>query len=401
MELLVPRLVADLAVPAITSQIKSLNPSLLLDRFPERAHLEDQKNQKVHLDRVTKARPWKKEDYKQILDHLVGKDYIMVTARSRIALHLSRAGGLENANCCLHPVYGFAYLPGSGLKGLAHAYAAHLWGSGQVSETQKPDYAKEIEDIFGWAPNSQRKEKADFDPRSGRAKERHDEEGQVIDACRGQVVFHDAFGLNKNDEPPELEVDVLTCHYPNYYMKGESPGDWQSPVPVTFLTIAAGTTFRFRVAPAHSGVPPERVEAAKRLLLGGLYWLGAGAKTAAGYGAFNSEYEIPEAVKLALVQAEKDKKMKAAAQALDALWPTAANHALWVPKNIGSNKGFRLTRQVDGLWTYEDGWDFGKNVEAPTNKELVFLADINPAAVKRLGNPRLQVNVLPPPGRPK
>jgi hypothetical protein len=53
------------------------------------------------------------------------------------------------------------------------------------------------------------------------------------------------------------------------------------------------------------------------------------------------------------------------------------------------------------VWTYEDGWEFGKNVEAPTNKELVFLADINPAAVKRLGNPRLQANVLPPPGRPK
>ena len=70
--------------------------------------------------------------------------------------------------------------------------------------------------------------------------------------CRGQVIFHDAFGLYKNDEPSELEDDVLTYRYPNGYMEGESPGDWQSPVPVTFLTIAAETTFRFSVTLVHS-----------------------------------------------------------------------------------------------------------------------------------------------------
>ena len=32
-----------------------------------------------------------------------------------LTLHLSRATALENAGIALHPVYGFAYLPGSGL----------------------------------------------------------------------------------------------------------------------------------------------------------------------------------------------------------------------------------------------------------------------------------------------
>lgn len=401
--MLIPKDSATLAGPALKNPTH-LHPGVILDRLPERQHLEQQEHQKIHLDRVTKARPWTKDAYETILKHLVGDNYVVVTARSRIALHLSRAGGLENANCCLHPVYGFAYLPGSGLKGLAHAYAAHLWGSGQVPDGQSDDFAREVEDLFGWAPNRERNgAKNTYDIRSDRAKARHDVGGTTIDAQRGGVIFHDAFGCNTAGEPPQLEVDVCTPHYGPYYAgEGQvSPGDWLDPVPVTFLTIAAGTKFRIRVTEAHSGVDKDLVEAAKRLLLGGLYWLGAGAKTAAGYGAFEAEMTEPDSVKAARLQAEKEQALKATAQALDNLWPTAANQALWVPKNVGSNKGFRLTRHEDGTWIYEDGWEFGKNVEAQKSKDYVFLADINPAAPKRLGNPRLQANVLPPPGRPK
>ena len=35
----------------------------------------------------------------------------------RLTLHLARASALENAGLCLHPLYGFTYLPGTGLKG--------------------------------------------------------------------------------------------------------------------------------------------------------------------------------------------------------------------------------------------------------------------------------------------
>ena len=36
-----------------------------------------------------------------------------------LTLHLARASALENAGICLHSLYGFTYLPGSGLKGMA------------------------------------------------------------------------------------------------------------------------------------------------------------------------------------------------------------------------------------------------------------------------------------------
>lgn len=350
---LLPNAAAALAAPHVL-QPQSLNPSLFLDRLPTSAQISDQEHQKEHLDRVTQARPWTAAQYGGILAHLEGGGCdFTVTARSRIALHLSRAGGLENANCCLHPVYGFAYLPGSGLKGLAAAYAGHLWET-QVRGTAKDeDFVREVEDIFGWAPNQIRNDskRREADPRSARAGMR-DHEQQ-----RGAVVFHDAFGEQQDGTPPQLEVDVCTPHYGPYYRGESPPGDWLSPVPVTFLTIAAGTRFRFRVRPADSRTPAELVEAAKRLLLGGLYWLGAGAKTAAGYGAFEDHWEMSAEAKQkqkdAAEHAEQQRKIEAAHavgnRLRDSVKSLKADQVLTVwapsdPSQPGSRTGFLLVQ---------------------------------------------------------
>lgn len=402
-DLLVPH---DVAVVAAQARARGLDrhPGLTLDRLPRHQHVdhhlvkqaqadETEVGQSAFLRHVTTLRTWTGDQYAKLIRHLEGGCPVFInTCRSRIALHLSRAGGLENANCCLHPIHGFAYLPGSGLKGLAHAYAAHLWESGQVPKEQRGAFAEEVEDIFGWAPNSMRNGSEDpWQPRSARTRD----EG---DACRGQVVFHDAFA----DAPPALEVDVCTPHYGPYYAKGEAPGDWHSPVPVTFLTIAAGTKFRFRVTAAHSGVDPELVDAAKRLLLGGLYWLGAGAKTAAGYGAFDDQFTESEEQKAQRIKAEAEKAQAAANNRLLTLYASLdhAKQALWVPKQAGSGKGFRLTRATDGTWSWIPDWEFGKNPQ-PKTEALVYLADVNPTVPNRVGNPRLQEGILPPPNRPR
>jgi|GEM_PF-298652 len=378
-----------------------IHPGLLLDRLPTEQHIANQAGQKSHLDAVTKARPWKSADYKLVVERLIGRDYSQISARSRIALHLSRAGGLENANCCLHPIHGFAYLPGSGLKGLAAAYAGHLWESQVRGKPDEVAFVTEVEDIFGWAPNRQRHgEPRACDPRSGRLGPDGQDLHAGISAHRGEVVFHDAFGFDENWEPPRLEVDVLTCHYPKYYQSGAAPGDWMSPKPVTFLTIAAGTRFRFRVTPAHAGVPAERVEAAKRLLLGGLTWLGAGAKTSAGYGAFEDHIEETAEQKAEKTAAQARLGQEQAAQALDRCWQALKpGQALWVPKQAGSAKGYRLSRHPDGSWQWESGWEFSKN---PQTKDIdcVYLASVNPAVPLRLNNPTLQADVRPPAGRP-
>jgi CRISPR-associated protein Cmr6 len=221
-----------------------------------------------------------------------------------LTLHLARASALENAGICLHPLYGFTYLPGSGLKGLAHAYACEVWLAGQP---EREKAWNTICDVFGWAPSPW------LGSLAQRLGQKAPEESQA-----GAVVFHDGWP----ETWPSLLVDILNSHHPSYYQhadRGEAPGDWDNPVPVYFLAVPAGQAFTFAVSkrrddePASGGRQPpvaeekqgadaprspvigthsqELINLACEWLAGGLEHLGAGAKTATGYGSFRVEME--------------------------------------------------------------------------------------------------------------
>jgi CRISPR type III-B/RAMP module RAMP protein Cmr6 len=68
----------------------------------------------------------------------------------------------------------------------------------------------------------------------------------------GAVVFHDAWPCRW----PTLFVDVVAVHHPKYYQaeddKVPPPGDWEDPIPTTFLAVSPGTEFAFAVARAVS-----------------------------------------------------------------------------------------------------------------------------------------------------
>lgn len=169
-----------------------------------------------------------------------------------MSLHLARANAFENAGLCLHPLYGFAYLPGSGLKGMARAFATL---AGEPPEV--------IEEVFGPAVTSD------------------------TDACAGAVVFHDAWPV----QWPKLAVDIVNCHHRHYYddtTERFPPEDWEDPVPVNFLTVQPGTEFEFAVSPRQAGNTRHVELCAKAVcwLQSALVHLGAGAKTNAGYGRF-------------------------------------------------------------------------------------------------------------------
>jgi len=85
---------------------------------------------------------------------------------------------------------------------------------------------------------------------------------------------------------PKLEVDIVNCHHPRY-MDGKLPDplDVESPVPVSFLVVAAGTDFEFRLF-SRSG-DKEAEKTGFQLVRAGLEILGIGAKTAVGYGTSN------------------------------------------------------------------------------------------------------------------
>jgi CRISPR-associated protein Cmr6 len=191
-----------------------------------------------------------------------------------LTLHLSRATALENAGVALHPLYGFAYLPGSGLKGLARAWAERIWLEVQPI---RDEAVREIREIFGYAANSERG-KSWIPP----------EISIVPEGNAGAVIFHDAWPPTW----PRLIVDVVGVHHSKYYQAEEHlvppPGDWEDPVPTTFLAVRAGTEFSFAVAPRR----PEHARSARRAaewLKAALADWGAGAKTAAGYGRIVSE----------------------------------------------------------------------------------------------------------------
>ena len=138
-----------------------------------------------------------------------------------------------------HHTLSVPYLPGSSVKGMVGAWSKH-W--------QETDEAS-------WRP---------------------------ILGCErrvGDVVFFDALPM----EPVMLEADVMTPHYG----EGRPPGDWIDPIPIPFLAVREGAKFRFAVVPRPgSADAAARCEMACQWLKEALEWIGAGAKTAVGYGRF-------------------------------------------------------------------------------------------------------------------
>jgi CRISPR-associated protein Cmr6 len=162
----------------------------------------------------------------------------------RMAVGLGAESVLETA-IVLHRTYGVPMIPGSALKGLAAASARQVFGDAWVKDS--PAYTT----MFGNTETA------------------------------GYVTFFDALyipGSAANDRP--LAADVLTVHHQAYYNQGgDAPADWDSPVPVPFLS-AAGTYLI-----ALQG-PPAWVGTAFQLLAWSGAHRGVGAKTSSGYGRF-------------------------------------------------------------------------------------------------------------------
>jgi CRISPR-associated protein Cmr6 len=129
----------------------------------------------------------------------------------------------------------------------------------------------------------------------GQSDEDELEEDLEATACVGDIVFLPAFPATW----PELDVDIINCHHLRYYGSTPSvigdkdirtgPIETESPVPVFFLTVAAGTTFILRCT-SRSG-RSEHVERALDLVAQGLSEQGIGAKTAIGYGVMTTVEE--------------------------------------------------------------------------------------------------------------
>ena len=187
---------------------------------------------------------------------------------------LGRSHPIENG-FAFHHTLGVPYLPGSSVKGLVRAWVEH-WLN---------DKKEDIKRIFG------------------------DNEDGV-----GSVIFLDAIPI----EPVELKMDIMTPHYSKYYQGKDVPGDWDSPNPIPFMVVNKETKFQFGVLPRRTNNEQDKQDCEKAIgwLTEALANIGAGAKTAVGYGRFE---KINPAIKWiednVSMEKEKDLKRKVIANA--------------------------------------------------------------------------------------
>jgi CRISPR-associated protein Cmr6 len=164
---------------------------------------------------------------------------------------------VENG-CSWHPTLGVPYLAGSAVKGLVRAWVEN--NEDGLTETEQK---ARLKTWFGTDSKDAIAEQA------------------------GGFIFFDAIP----DQRPGLLCDIMTPHMGDWYSEGHKgditnsdaiPADWHEPVPVPFLTVKHARLV-FSIAPR---VPQlqEQLDDVFQVLTQALEWLGAGAKTATGYG---------------------------------------------------------------------------------------------------------------------
>ncbi len=194
------------------------------------------------------------------LAHPQNKNILVLDAKSiaPFCTGLGNAHPIENGFSFLHP-YGLPYLSGSGVKGIIRRAAREL-AADESSNIEL--YEALINALFG-------------------------EEGE--ENTRGMLSFWDVI-----PQMEELEFDVMAPHTSRYYRaQKEYPDESESPRPIYFLTVPAGSAFTFCVS-----CNQHKLEASASLPLPGgswqevveeifsyaFEWIGFGAKKSVGYG---------------------------------------------------------------------------------------------------------------------
>ena len=88
----------------------------------------------------------------------------------------------------------------------------------------------------------------------------------------------------------ELQLDIMNPHYGKYYSgENKQPVETESPVPIKFISVPAGTVFVFRAVClplADESFTEDEVKALEAAFDTSFEVVGFGGKTAIGYGRF-------------------------------------------------------------------------------------------------------------------
>lgn len=249
------------------------HPGLILQRYLTKAvtgEKADREERKELLDAATRAvqgealKAVYASAYRRWNDSFP-KDELNLSRNLSTAGRLIIGLGSENVletGIRLHHTYGVPMIPGSALKGLASHYCHEIWGERHVESPEESN-------------------------RLFRRGEPHHRLLFGTTEDRGAITFHDAWMTTDSIKAGPLCLDVMTPHHPKWQTNEAPPTDFDSPVPVSFLSVAG--TFQVRVS--WSGpieAPPEQSRAWTRLAMDllqeALAQWGIGGKTSSGYG---------------------------------------------------------------------------------------------------------------------
>lgn len=214
-----------------------------------------------------------------------GMDGVTIVATLKSRLIVNQAGGiLENAGLCLHRHFGYPYIPGSAVKGLARHAAWCEWKA-EEDEDKKLEIAKKIADVFGY-PTGDAKPKKNPSNRLYLDDYLKEIEPEIKD-CSGSICFMSAEPVGR----APLVMDIVNCHHPKYYQGEQTEAtDTENPIPNFFPAVEKGVQFQFQLMPLRNS-SDGNLDFAKKWLVEAITIYGIGAKTAAGYGWFEDNTE--------------------------------------------------------------------------------------------------------------
>lgn len=207
----------------------------------------------------------------------------------RLIAGLGRKGSLEVG--FTFNLYGFPILPGSSLKGLARAF-----GLAELSEHSGISIA-DLDNLLAKETDEEYQTGLDTYQISVAIQSEFNDFRLIFGTQEyaGKAIFFDAIPVKK----PKLMLDIMNPHYPRFYQGSEPPTNWQSPIPIYFITVAPQVEFHFAVGWRSRPENQAEIDQQKKAvywLQKGLTDLGAGAKTSAGYGYFTENSLVLDGV---------------------------------------------------------------------------------------------------------
>ncbi|MBO8152648.1 MAG: type III-B CRISPR module RAMP protein Cmr6 [Candidatus Marinimicrobia bacterium] len=209
----------------------------------------------------------------------------------------------QETSMTFHHIYGIPYIPGSAVKGVTRHWVIlkfyeeiGLTDLKQINCLEKILETADLENKDDKLSEKDFKEKFKTRDSNGnhiepdsklydflRKKQYRIKEFQNIfgtQSHKGKIIFFDSYPIDTIN----LKIDIMNPHYPEYYKGIKHPADWQTPVPIKFLTVE-NTKFQFYLASGESNLLQE----AEMYLKEAIKEYGVGAKTSLGYGIFREE----------------------------------------------------------------------------------------------------------------